>query len=215
MSSSAVTFLSLILRGSRHGTHSRESLRQPSKHHKIDVECDAFKTANAERPKPYSFLTRPNSRSIEPGPCKATGTASTRAESGLRREPLTTCSWAGTPQRDSATWRGPLENRPRRNVQKPCSQRGLVVSKSCVCPGGRRRRSRLRWRGATLAGSSLRSSCLPGVCYEERREGRIVDETTQESGDRGNGNGAAAISNAITGMHREHFGRGASRTRTV
>lgn len=42
-----------------------------------------------------------------------------------------------------------------------------------------------------------------------------MDETTQESGDRGNGNVAAAISNAITGMHREHFGRGASRTRTV
>src|SRR3954452_22883556 len=112
MSSSAVTFLSLILRGSRHGTHSRESLRQPSKHHKIDVECDAFKTANAERPKPYSFLSRPNSRSIEPGPCKATGTASTRAESGLRREPLTHLLLGWHSPRDSATWRAPLEVGP-------------------------------------------------------------------------------------------------------
>jgi uncharacterized protein YbcI len=34
-----------------------------------------------------------------------------------------------------------------------------------------------------------------------------------EGADRGQQ--AAAISNAITGMHRNHFGRGASRTRTI
>jgi uncharacterized protein YbcI len=83
----------------------------------------------------------------------------------------------------------------------------------CVHPGAVAGDSRFRWRSATPAGSSLRSSYLPGVCYEERREGRIVDGTTQASGDRGKV--AAAISDAITGMYREHFGRGASRTRTV
>ena len=38
-----------------------------------------------------------------------------------------------------------------------------------------------------------------------------------ESGTRGpeRGKVAAAISNAISGIHREHYGRGASRARTV
>jgi uncharacterized protein YbcI len=40
-----------------------------------------------------------------------------------------------------------------------------------------------------------------------------VGDTANGSGDRGKV--AAAISNAISGLHREYYGRGASRTRTV
>jgi uncharacterized protein YbcI len=40
-----------------------------------------------------------------------------------------------------------------------------------------------------------------------------MDTATTESGERGKL--AAALSNAILGLHREHFGRGANRARTV
>jgi len=40
-----------------------------------------------------------------------------------------------------------------------------------------------------------------------------MDEQPQDAGDRGRL--AASISNAIVGLHREYYGRGAKRTRTV
>jgi uncharacterized protein YbcI len=53
----------------------------------------------------------------------------------------------------------------------------------------------------------------PGRCFEERREERPVEENRSEDGARGKL--AASISNAIVGLHREYYGRGAKRARTV
>jgi uncharacterized protein YbcI len=56
---------------------------------------------------------------------------------------------------------------------------------------------------------SLNRSSCPGRLIEERVEGRSM-ENRQDGGKL-----AAAISNAIVGLHREYYGRGAKRARTV
>jgi len=59
----------------------------------------------------------------------------------------------------------------------------------------------------------FRSFFLLGACAEERKERAEMEGESPAGRDRGKM--AAAVSNAISGLHRTHYGRGATRTRTV
>jgi uncharacterized protein YbcI len=59
----------------------------------------------------------------------------------------------------------------------------------------------------------FRSFFLLGAWLEERKNGDAPMEGSPASNDRGKT--ASAISNAIAGMHRTHYGRGPTRARTV
>jgi uncharacterized protein YbcI len=62
------------------------------------------------------------------------------------------------------------------------------------------------------SGRSFCSFLLSGTGYEEQCKGSLVsDQATPAS----NGQRALAISNAITRLHREHYGRGATTARTI
>ena len=65
----------------------------------------------------------------------------------------------------------------------------------------------------TPAGSLIPLLLPPGRLPRGAERKATVEERVDGTGERGRL--AAAISNAIVGIHREHFGRGASRARTV
>jgi len=65
----------------------------------------------------------------------------------------------------------------------------------------------------TPAGSLIPLLLPPGRLLRGAEGKATVEERVDGTGERGRL--AAAISNAIVGIHREHFGRGASRARTV
>src|SRR5438132_4624832 len=99
------------------------------------------------------------------------------------------------------------------SARQACGNAVLDVSTRTVGSQGARE---LPWKRTTLAGSFLVCSYfLPGDHSRSRGTADRVSQQSASDGSADRTRGAAAISNAISRLHRDHYGRGATKAHTV